>query len=347
MARTIVNHQSAVYYKGQYWNDLPEVLAYMSECFTGDPAKWWVADFKDRYCARPFDHGLFLNCGNGWVEREFLDRELVRRATAFDYSRELLCDARDKKGSRPIDYFRSDCNELALRGDQFDLVVNVAALHHVQYLDRTCRVLCRALRPDGMFVNYDYIGPSRNQYPLSQWFRILRANRSLPDGLRKPRLARPSLLIMLRTDPTEAIHASLVPDTIARYFSILERHDAGGGIAYPILTHNPKLAEASREVVERHVPRLLAVDRQETSDGKVPPMFSYFLCRPDKAALADPERLHEWEEEENRREAWATRHRGVYSWPQYIELQTVLRARHLVRRIATRVAGPLNSQPAG
>ena len=64
---TVVNEASEIYYHGQYWNDLPAVQRYMSECFTGDPDKSWTHDFLERYCQRPFSSALFLNCGNGWV----------------------------------------------------------------------------------------------------------------------------------------------------------------------------------------------------------------------------------------------------------------------------------------
>ncbi len=60
-----VNENSAIYHSGQYWNNLPRVVAYMSEDFTGDPAKWWVSDFRERFCSEPLGNGLVVNCGNG------------------------------------------------------------------------------------------------------------------------------------------------------------------------------------------------------------------------------------------------------------------------------------------
>lgn len=62
----------------------------MSENFTGDPARWWVTDFKERFCPEPLDRGLILNCGDGWVERDLVDQGIVRNVTAFDHSRDLL-----------------------------------------------------------------------------------------------------------------------------------------------------------------------------------------------------------------------------------------------------------------
>src|SRR6266550_8520810 len=149
--QTCTPPDSTVYYNSTYWNDLPPVIEHISEICTGDRSKWWVPGFKERYCERgPFEHGLFLACGNGWVEREFVDWDIVRRATAFDYSTELLGFAERERGSREIDYFQADANTIDFEPDSFDLIVNVGALHHVQYLDRLCRILCKALKPGGV-----------------------------------------------------------------------------------------------------------------------------------------------------------------------------------------------------
>src|SRR5689334_14574074 len=110
--QTAVNENSQVYYQGQYWNDFHRVLEYMCENFTGDRKKWWVQDFQERFCKKPFEHALVLNCGNGWVEREFLDKGIVKRATAFDYSMDLLKIAQNRREGRQILYFQADVNKV-------------------------------------------------------------------------------------------------------------------------------------------------------------------------------------------------------------------------------------------
>jgi SAM-dependent methyltransferase len=144
---TVVNDNSAIYYSGQYWNDLPQVAAYMAENFTGDSGKGWMDDFRERFCRPPLAHALVLNCGNGWAERELVDKGMVHRVTAFDYSGDLLRTAIEARGRRPIHYVRADANAVSFAPEVFDAVFNVAALHHVQYLDRLCRAVCEALKP--------------------------------------------------------------------------------------------------------------------------------------------------------------------------------------------------------
>ena len=314
---TAVPDNSQIYYHGSYWNEFQPVLEYMCENFTGDKNKWWVQDFKERFCQKPFEHGLVLNCGNGWVEREFIDKGMVERVTAFDYSMDLLRVAEKEKGERPIFYFRTDVNIIDFGEDQFDLIINVASLHHVQYINRICRIMCAALTENGILVNFDYIGPHRNQYPLKQWFYINQVNRLLPDSVKKSPIIKPHLPTMVYSDPTEAIHSELIIESLSRYFEIFERHDTGGGIAYELLTHNPKLENVPADELDFHINRILMLDNEYTNLKRVPPLFSYFLAKPRKSVLLDERKLEQYQKEENLREEKARKRHGVYSISQY------------------------------
>ncbi|MHB8134126.1 MAG: class I SAM-dependent methyltransferase [Anaerolineaceae bacterium] len=318
---TVVNINSDIYYRGQYWNDFPPVLEYMSENFTGDKNKWWVQDFLERFCKTSFEHGLVLNCGNGWVERELIDKGAVSKVTAFDYSMDLLKKAHSERGNRSIFYFQADVNRVDFKENQFDLIINVASLHHVQYINRICRILCKSLQKDGLFVNYDYIGPHRNQYPIKQWRHIKRVNHSLPDSIKKNPLKKPHLPTMLISDPSEAIHSELIIETVSKYFDLLERHDTGGGIAYELLTHNEKLQHLPKNELNIQILKILKIDKELTIQGKVPSLFSYFLAKPNKNLLDDKSLLAKLQSIENAREQKSRTKKGVYSFGQYLNLQ--------------------------
>jgi SAM-dependent methyltransferase len=342
--QTCTPPDSTVYYNSTYWNDLPPVIEHISEICTGDRSKWWVPGFKDRYCEQgPFEHGLFLACGNGWVEREFMDWGIVRRATAFDYSTELLQAAERERGDRDIAYFQADANTIDFEPESFDLIVNVGALHHVQYLDRLCRILCRALTTDGVLVGYDYVGPSRNQYSRPHWRLIEKTNQSLPAFLRKDALTYPHLPTMVATDPTEAIHSDLELAVLGRYFSTLERHDIGGGLAYEVLSHNEKLASAPAGDLAPELEKLLELDRSFTTSGTIPTLFSYYVLHAEKRSLTSPE-LDRFRRQENRREALANRFLAAYSVGGFLKLfwnrhYYRVRSRPKLRRRLRRVAG--------
>jgi ubiquinone/menaquinone biosynthesis C-methylase UbiE len=287
--KTVTNLNSEVYYQGQYWNNIPQVLRYICKKFTGDENKWWISDFKERYAVKPFQHGLFLNCGDGRWEREFVDRKIVKSVTAFDVSPDLLEKAKSLKGERSINYILADANKIRLKKSSFDLIVNIAALHHVQYINRLCKILAASLKNDGYFVSFDYIGPYRNQYPLFNWLLIKTVNRFLPVSIRKPNLGYPHLPTMLHVDPTEAIHSNLILKTINRYFNIVEKHDAGGGVAYEIFTHNPKLMDKNLlnlPETDLCIGRVLKVDHMLSKFRITPNFFSYFIVKSKKEKLS-------------------------------------------------------------
>ena len=315
---TAISKDSSVYYSGSYWNDFPLVLEYMCKNFTGDKKKWWMNDFQERFCPSPFEHGLFLNCGNGWVERTFIDLKIVTRASAFDYSFDLLQEARRERGDRKINYLQADVNRIDFDSEQFDLIVNVAALHHVQYINRFCVILCKALKETGLFVNYDYIGPHRNQYSKKHWGYIKEINHSLPNSIRKEPLIKPHLPTMLQVDPTEAIHSELILETVKRYFDIFERHDTGGGIAYEVLTHNQNLQGIPSKELDPYIDWLLDMDRKYTEEKRVPPLFSYFIARPKKEVLENEELMETYQVSEMVRERKAHTRRGTYSNRDYL-----------------------------
>ncbi len=283
--QTVVNDNSQVYYHGQYWNDFQRVLEYMCENFTGDKNKWWVQDFKERFCQTSFEHGLVLNCGNGWVEREFIDLGMVKCVTAFDYSMDLLHIAEKEKGERPISYFQTDVNKVDFSDNQFDLVVNVASLHHVQYINRFCRIMCSTI-----------------------------------NSIKKSPIIKPHLPTMVLDDPTEAIHSELIIESVSRYFDIVERHDTGGGIAYELLTHNPKLKDVPADELDVHIEKILALDKEYTGLKRVPPLFSYFIAKPRKSVLSGKTKLEYYQKEEDLREEKARKRHGVYSNSQYFVL---------------------------
>lgn len=306
------NIDSSVYYKDHYWNDYSRVVEYMSENFSGDKTIYWMQHFREKYCHPKPKLALSFNCGNGWVERSIIDNGIAEKIIAFDISRDLLQVAKKEKNDRSIEYFQADVNQIDFAADQFDLIINVAALHHTQFIDRFVRILCKTLKPGGLFVNFDYIGPHRNQYPVSQWNLIRKINQSLPENARRSPLIYSHLPTMLSVDPTEAIHSELIIETVQQYFDLLERRDTGGGIAYEILTHNENLPKLEKKVQDEVLDYVLRMDRELTIEKKVPPMFSYFVGRPQKSILKDSDTLIKLTERENRREKLAEKWFGSY-----------------------------------
>jgi ubiquinone/menaquinone biosynthesis C-methylase UbiE len=322
--KSIINKNSQIYYKASYWNDLEIVRRYMSKNFTGDEKTWWITDFKKRYAKNPFKKVLFLNCGDGRFDREFIDNGIAKSIYAFDISPDLISKAKKNRGNRNIKYEIRDVNKISFKNNEYDLAVNIAALHHVQYINRLCRILAKTIKKDGYIVNFDYIGPHRNQYPARQWGWVKKINNSLPEDIRHKPLKYPHLLTMLLTDPTEAIHSEKIISCLSRYFNIIERHDTGGGIAYPIITHNSNLIKKPTNRLNTYVKRILRFDNKLTKNNTVPPLFSYFIATPNKNILNNKPLIKRCQADENRRETVSLIFNNTYSFRDYLKTLTII-----------------------
>ena len=304
---------SAVYYTGDYWNNRPEVVQYMNRHATGDPdLAWWL--HLRHWRGQPFRRALSLNCGNGWVERQLLEHGVVESAVGIDIADDLLDQASGEAVMQglPIDYRRVDINSDDLGGlGEFDLVVNHAAAHHIAFIDRVFRQLCRLLPDDGVFVSYDYVGAHRNQYPTQQWEAIWRANEDLPPALRK-RLRYPTVSAVVASDPTEAIHSELIVPTMRRYFDLEIERYVGGAVAYDILTFNDAFFDPA---VDTHdaVMQVLAADAEyRAADPAANSLFAYLVATPRQDVLEDESQLVAWADEESARELAAAGAEGRY-----------------------------------
>ncbi len=309
-----VNENAEVYYGRDYWNDHAEVRAWMNQKISGDPDAYW-GERVARATHRTFKRALILNCGNGHVERGLIAEGLTAEAVGIDYSEELIGQARHAASAAgvPARYIQLDINSAAIPDCEFDLVVNHAAAHHIAYIDRVFRELCRAMPDDGCFVSFDYVGPHRNQYRWSVWDACVHLNESLPERFRHE-MSYPHLPTMLLHDPTEAIHSELIIETMGRYFHLDEVVPIGGAIAYPLLTHNQNMFAVAFDDPERIdvIGRILAEDDAYAAEHPEDNLFAFVLATPDKAALEDTSRLAQFTEEEEARESAAARDGGRY-----------------------------------
>lgn len=299
------------YGKSGYWNDLPTVAAEINLRISGDPHCGVVQFFASTRGRRIFSRVLFLNCGSGWVEREFFQAKLFSKAVGIECSAALLDQARRANEALPIQYFQMDINAGELPDGPFDLVVNYAAAHKIERLDRVFREVCRRMTRGGILINYDYIGPHRNQYPWEQWSKVWEVNRRLPPSARQV-LAYPHLPTMLVTDPSEAVHSELTLALLQRYFRITMFRPVGGAVAYPLLTFNEALFALPAEQRDSLANEVMAADWAFYCQNPNSALFAYWVAKPKHSALRAKSRVVAFSREEADREEQARARGGRY-----------------------------------
>ena len=307
---TTVNTNPEMYYSSVYWNNYEYVWRTVHERISGDQDTQWFRHFHQSVGKRRFKKALILCCGNGWVERELFEHGLFEEAVGVDYLEPLLDQARTSAVGLPIRYYQMDINTAVFPESGYDLIVNYAAAHHIAYIDRVFRELARLLPEDGYFVNYDYVGPHRNQYSALQWAAVHDLNTTLPQHLQQ-KLAYPHLPTMIHLDPTEAIHSELIIPVMQRYFTIEAHKHAGGALAYPIITHNDQFSNAPVAEQNEWSTYIMAADTAYLAAFPESSLFDYLAVRPKHTILAETAKLMLWTQEEERREQLAKPH-GVY-----------------------------------
>lgn len=305
---------SDVYYKGIYWNDYNLVREMINQKISGQKNINWVRYFKERYAQNKFNNALFLNCGNGWVERELYENGVFSKGIGIDFSESLLEIAKVEadKIHMPVCYISMDINSADLFGEKFDLIVNHAACHHIAYINKIMYMLSKIISDDGIFVNFDYVGPHRNQYSFSQWIAVWILNKRLPSSLQKNLFFDyPHLPTMIATDPSEAIHSELILETTNRYFDFLEHKHLGGSLAYPLLTHNENFSRASKSEKDKWIRFILYKDCKYTRNSGIS-MFDFFVCKRKLASRISKADVANYQHLENLRETNSKKNNGRY-----------------------------------
>jgi SAM-dependent methyltransferase len=309
----VVNNNSDIYYKNNYWNDYPFVRLELNHRASSYRDITWYQDFKELVNSRCFNKALILNCGNGWVERLLYSQGIFKEAVGIDYSEALLQQARQEAsvGNLPFRYYQMDVNSGQFPEEGYDLVINHAAAHHMACIDRVFRLITSILPEDGYFVSYDYVGPHRNQYSISQWEAAWNLNQTLSMDVRQD-MRYPHLPTMLVSDPTEAIHSELIIPVMKRYFHIEKHQHLGGALAYLLLTFNENMQAISQQEQLQWLKNIMEADYNYLMKNPGSSLFDYIIARPAKESLINENLLEQWTQEENQREKYASQNQGMY-----------------------------------
>lgn len=230
-----------------YWMACPEVRRYLNRRVTGDPQADWLT-WLDRFVLRP--HGgqvdvAVLGCGEGWLERVLARSPAVGSLEAFDISAEAVATARRLAAEQDLAISYGVCNldRDELEPGRWDVVIAHSVIHHVAELEHAYEQIHRALRPGGLLVLNEYVGPNRLQYSDAQLERLNRIMVRLPERLRRsategivyPHRERPDLAHLDQVDPSEAVRSKDVIPAAEQWFATVLARDCGGTILQPLL----------------------------------------------------------------------------------------------------------------
>lgn len=240
------------------WQSHPITQRHIQRAMSGDPETNWLTYVRDRYCPRPFERGLSLGCGNGAAERDAITLGICQQMEGMDLSPGAI-EVAQQEAVRTnladrITYFTGDMDNLDLPENRYDVIIAGQSVHHVQNLESLAEALHRTMKPRGILILNEYVGPSQYQWTdkvdrlMNDLLALLPPEKRLrQNGTLKEAVLRPTPEQVAAVDPTESVRSAEILPVFSRHFDFDYRANFGGTLLQHLLSeiianfseHNP------------------------------------------------------------------------------------------------------------
>ena len=264
---------------------------YINPMSTGSPDVTWFDYVARKYFSEPVERALSLGCGGGALERHALSLGICEQFDAYDISEGSVEAARDearKAGfSDRINYATADLNNISLQENVYDAVFVSMAVHHLENLEGVYEELTRALKPGGLFVFNEFVGPSQFQWTYRQLELCNELLASIPERYRVTErdtvlreIKRPSIQSMNDLDPSESIRSAEIIPLTERYFDIVERRDYGGTLLH-LVTMAGTIRNYASDIEEdvALMRRMIDFEKRRIEAGDISSDFTLIIAR--------------------------------------------------------------------
>jgi SAM-dependent methyltransferase len=238
------------------------------------------------------ERGLSLGCGSGRLERDAIALDVCKTVEALDISEDALEAAaaeaeREGLGDR-IDYRQADLNTVQLKQAEYDVVFGIQVLHHVEALEHLLDQVAASLRPNGLFVVNEYIGPARFQWLDKTQALMNRMLELLPrdtkvnprNGFVKERIDRAPAEDIARVDPSESIRSDEIVATLESRFDVLYRADFGGTLLQFVLADIAANFKQDDPKDKALIDLMSLFEEVLIAERVLPSDFAYFVLTP-------------------------------------------------------------------
>lgn len=186
-----------------------------------------------------FDHALSLGCGAGRLEREWLNKGIVRSFHGVDIAEDALASARAMAAEEGLacTYSQGDLNFVELPADTYDLIVASTSLHHCLFLEDVADRMKTALKPGGLVWLNDFIGDSQFQYPDRLIELTTALLKTIPqqytyNRLQQKQIQPPKRPKLPLKSPFESIRSQEIPKVFLERFEVVEKSETHSFIRY-------------------------------------------------------------------------------------------------------------------
>lgn len=241
-AKTAFNHLDT---KSSNWWIIPKIKERWNLLITGNKnigtEQFTVENYlKDRKNLRM----LSLGSGNCSSELKFASYDNFSEILCTDIAEKPLKAAEKiskEKYLNNIKFEIHDANKIKLTENHYDIVYFRASLHHFKNIESLIRdKIKRTLKPNGLLIIDEFVGPSRLQFSKYQIRAINKALNLIPIIYRKRykqkfyknKVYGPGLIRMILADPSECIDSQNILPSINKYFNTVYEVGYGGNILF-------------------------------------------------------------------------------------------------------------------
>ena len=279
------------------WTGIPEIHLNHNFRVTGDRNAYWVTWLRDNYFQGGFaGDALSLGCGEGHLDRILKDCGFTFRSfTGLDISPRAVERARElateRGGLAPTTtYATADLNADTLPANAFDFIYFFQSLHHIEQLEHILGHCAAALRPGGLLMVNEYVGPSRFQWTPRQKSMAdtlimllppeLRVDLLAGDGRLKTVSVAPTVEEMILGDPSESVRSGDIERVLGEYFDVIADKPWGGTLTYLVFENIAGNFDPAN-VYHRSIVDLLIHHENQLIDLQVLPSdFKLLVARP-------------------------------------------------------------------
>ena len=274
--------------KHENFLDHPMVAAYISLRAFGNITAHLdvvVAELRTKTPAgaRVFSPG----CGAGAKERALARALPDRHIVACDIASQALTMAQEeaaREGLTNVEFIQQDFNDLHLDAGSFDAVAGMGAFHHIEKLEGFWKECRRALRPGGVIMGQEYIGPPRFQWTDAQVEEGSRVLAQMVPGAHRPHhdvVRRPAVEEVIALDPSEAVRSHELLSTLADTgFELFGYASGGSALLQPVLMYQVHTYHPQRWDHNLVLAQIFAEEDRLMRDGRLGDDFCMFVTKP-------------------------------------------------------------------
>lgn len=239
-AKTAFNHENI---HSSNWWIIPKIKERWNLMVTGDKN----VDFIDFTVYNFLNNKqklkmLSLGSGNCISELKFASFNNFDKILCTDIPEIPLKNAKSvaiKKQLKNIEFEVQDANTFSFPKNYYDIVYFRASLHHFKNIDNLVGKLIKdTLKPNGLLIIDEYVGPNRIQLPKYQIIAINKAIKIIPKefrkryklNLHKNKVYGPGIIRMKIADPSECVESEKILPAIHNNYRTVFEGNYGGNI---------------------------------------------------------------------------------------------------------------------